>query len=365
MTRADEGLRTPDQQLWLQRVRVSLPDIRSALSWSLNGGAPEHGAMLTAVVAWFWTLEGLLDEAEGWVKLAATVPVADESVDAARLHAVGRIAAPRGHLEEAQRACAASASISRRLGDDRAAAKALVTLGLSQWASGDLLAAAASHDEAATRADRAGDTWHHTCALILRARTALDADEPGVAQRIKVALNSARLGKEAHLIGLALSQRARHALLTGDYETAFTAAGECLSRWEQVGYREGKINALNLQARASIGLDRPEAAAELARRATLMAATMGHRGGVCEGAECLASALHASGLDKDAFLLLCVAADERRRSSMPVPAAMAAEVAALTARVQEQLGPRSAVIAARADFMTVEDLVEELRTQAP
>lgn len=365
MTRADEGLRTPEQQLWLQRVRVSLPDIRSALSWSLNGGAPEHGAMLTAVAAWFWTLEGLLDEAEGWVKLAAMVPVADETVEAGRLHAVGRIAAPRGHLEEAQRACAASAAISRRLGDDRAAAKALVTLGLSQWAMGDLRGAAASHDEAATRAQSAGDTWHHTCALVLRARTALDAGEPDAAQRIKLALTSARSGKEAHLIGLALSQRARHALLTGDPETAFAAAGECLSRWEQVGYREGRINALNLQARASIGLNRPEAAAELARQATLMAAKMGHRGGVCEGAECLASALHASGLDKDAFMLLCVAADERRRSSIPVPAAMAAEVAALTSRVRERLGAESVAIAARADFMTIEDLVEQLRTQVP
>jgi hypothetical protein len=43
---------------------------------------------------------------------------------------------------------------------------------------------------------------------------------------------------------------------------------------------------------------------------------------------------------------------------------MAAEVTALESRVRERLGVHAAAIAARADFMTIEDLVEQLRAEA-
>jgi hypothetical protein len=111
--------------------------------------------------------------------------------------AVGPIAAPLGELTQARTACAASVEISRRTGDKRMLGAALVTLGITQWALGDLPAAAASHDEAVEHLTVVGDQWNRTVALVLRARTAVDAHDPRVDDRIETAVNSARQGGEA------------------------------------------------------------------------------------------------------------------------------------------------------------------------
>ncbi len=362
VTAADDGLRSAEQAGWLQRLAASLPDLRAALRWALDGGAPGRGARLAVAANWFWTLEGMLDEAEHWLERA--LPGADDDhVRAALLHAIGRIAAPRGDLPEAHDACLRSAELARRIGDDRLACGALATLGLVRWAMGDLSGAAAAQDEAVQRASACGDTWNRTAALVMRARTAVDADEDDADDRISGALAAARLGGESQQVGLALSQVARRALLTGDPRTTRTAARECLARWRSVGYREGEIHALTLLGRAATALGDAAEAEELAREALGVAAAIGHRGGLCDGAECLAGALHADGRDEQALTLLTAADAERRRAGMPVPAADARPLADLADRVRRRLAARAEQVVARARDRTVDDLVHELRVR--
>jgi predicted ATPase len=360
VTAADDGLRSAEQAGWLQRLSASLPDLRAALQWALDGGAPARGARLAVAANWFWTLEGMLDEAEHWLERA--LPAADDDpVRAALQHAIGRIAAPRGDLRKAHDACLRSAELSRRIGDDRLACAALATLGLVRWAMGDLAGAAAAQDEAVERAAASGETWQRTAALIMRARTAVDADEDDADTRIATALAAARLGGESQQIGLAVSQLARRALLTGDAPAAATAARECLSRWRSVGYREGEINALTLLGRAATALGDAAAAEVSAREALGVAAAIGHRGGLCDGVECLAGALHAAGRDEEALTLLTVVAAERRRAGIPVPAADARPLADLADRVRRRLGTQVDDVLAQAGDRTVDDLVRELR----
>ncbi len=358
MTRAHDGIRTEGQDEWLSQISDSLPDYRAALSWSLGGAAPARGALLAARLNWFWTLEGMLGEADRWLALAETVPVDDDSVRAELLLAIGRIAAPRGELTRALAACAESAELNRRLGNGQARADALVTLGLAQWALGDLVAAASSHDEAVRLAEAAGDTFVRDTALALRARTAVDAEEPDADVRIDEAIVRARRSREKHRIGLALSQKARYALLSGDGQTAYIAAQESLANWQHVGYREGEANALNLLARASTVLNRPDEAEGFARQALHVAGAIGHRGGLCQGLESLAGALHARGHDERAALMLAVAAAERRQSTIPAAVAEAAQLGALAAAVRDRAGPAAEHAERRAAYLSVDDLLE-------
>jgi hypothetical protein len=229
---------------------------------------------------------------------------------------------------------------------------------------GDLRGAAAAHDEAAERADACGETWHRTAALILRARTAVDADEDDVDDRIAAALAAARPGRDNQQVGLAVSQLARRALLTGEARTAAAAARESLTLWRSVGYREGEIHALTLLGRAATALGDAGEAEELAREALGVAAAIGHRGGLCDGVECLAGALHAVGEDEEALVLLTVAGVERRRAGMPVPAADAGPLGNLAERVRGRLGARADEVSARARDRTIDDVVRELRIRS-
>ncbi|HYP43584.1 MAG TPA: BTAD domain-containing putative transcriptional regulator, partial [Propionibacteriaceae bacterium] len=365
MTAADEGLRGKGQTLWLARIRETLPDLRAALAWSLGGGDPDLGVRLAAVSGWFWTLEGMLDEATGWVETAAAVATDDDVARAGILHAAGRIAAPRGDLTRARELCAQSVLISRRIGDDAALARSLVTLGLAQWGLGELEEAGASHEEAAQRAHLVGDAWHRTAALILRARTAIDQGDDDTGPRIEAAVSAARQGHDKHLVGLALSQRARLALLTGAPMTAYENAQESLACWRAVGYLEGQINALTLLSRSALAGGQLTKARQHAREAMVTAHTMGHRGGLLESLECFGAALYASGSAETAYRLLSAAASARRESAIPVPAAYAPQTERLLQEVGRQLGERAGSVSAAARYVSLGDLVDELDRTFP
>ena len=360
MTEADRQIRTQNQEDWLSRVRETLPDLRAALRWALGGADPRRGAALAAASAWYWTVEGMLLEARQWLDTAEAVRDLDDAVRAALRLGVGRIAAPLGDLTGARAACTESVEISRRTGDDGMMGAALVTLGIAHWGLGDLPAAAASHDEAIRRLAVVGDAWNRAAALALRARTAIDAGEDTADPLIDRAVASARQVGDNHLIGLAISQRARRSLLLGDPEAAYHAAEECLAVWRQMGYQEGEMGALNLLGRASTALHQLDQAEELLRESLRIAQTMRHHGGVCQGLECLAAVLHATGRDEQALQLLQVAERERSRSQMPTPAAEAGHLAELTRRVRENLGESAPSRRVPVTEPTVEEILEDL-----
>jgi hypothetical protein len=290
------------------------------LDWLLEGGDPQGGAQLAAASTWFWTREGMLDEAARWMQKARAVPIQDVTVRAAVLHGSGRIAAPLGDLSAAREACAASIELSRSLDDDAALGRALITLGLCEWALGDLSAAAGTHDEAAARAEASGDRWHRDVALVLRLRTAIDACEPDAEQRLDSVLSTLGSGGDPQVVGLALGQQARLGLMSGDADRASATAQASLKHWRSVGYREGELQAMNLTARASVLAGHLDQAAGAARSAVLLAVSMGHRGGLFEGLETLATIHHAAGRDDEAWELISVADRERERTAIPVPA---------------------------------------------
>jgi predicted ATPase len=359
---ADLQVRTQEQKSWLTLVHESLPDLRAALSWCLDGNAPEVGARLVGALAWFWTLEGLLAEARSWLDRAEQISLRDAHVRSRVLLGVGLVAAPLGHLQQARDACAAAAELSRSIGDERGTGDALITLGVALWALGDLDAAAEAHDEAIQRLSSPDDGWRRDVAVVLRARTAVDRGDNDATDRVNVGLRSARRGRDAHLLGLALTQQARDAFRNGRAQEAVAAAEAALEASRSIDYREGEAAALTLLARASLAVGTGEAhgvAASTARQALEAAAAISHRGALCEAVETVAAVHAAAGAEHRALVLLEVAAADRRARSLPAARIEGERTASLTRSLRSRLGTSLVAVEAEAAATTLDEIVAD------
>jgi tetratricopeptide (TPR) repeat protein len=240
-------------------------------------------------------------------------------------------------------------------------ADAMITLGVAQWALGDLTAAAATHDEARRLFRSVGDRWGATVSSILRARTARDADDPGAAASLlDDALDDARAIGDAHVLGLALDQMARLALDAGDHARAAFAARECLAANEAIGYAEGVASALHVLAQARAGAGDVEAARDLQLRALQVAQRIGHAGGICESFEMLAGLAAARRDDAWAARLLHHADRMRSRRNVPLVGRAVVAGEALQGQVRERLGPAWDELRARTPLESPDELIAQL-----
>jgi tetratricopeptide (TPR) repeat protein len=282
---------------------------------------------------------------------------------AALLRSLGLLANPMGRLQFATEVCAEAAKLSLDLGDHEGAAAALLTLGVSQWALGQLGEAADSLDRAGTLMKTRPETWHYVAARVLRARTALDAGEDDAAARLEDAVETAQLANESHMLGLALACQAKQHYSAHAYETAQLIATEALRVWQAIGYTEGEMMALNVLSRCCTALGDLALAHESARKALAIAHSTHHRGAICESVESLALAAATDGRREHAFLLLSVAERERVRLQAPVPAGDKADLEQVRVALGAALGGAVALVTARARMTRCEDLVDELLNQ--
>jgi tetratricopeptide (TPR) repeat protein len=169
--RGEGGLRGPQAADWLHILETEQDNFRAALQWSIDRGAAEEALTMAAALAPFWSTRGLIAEAVLWLDRALALEEARGSragvramVQAARFAgshstedrresevlAVQAVEAARAANDRAQE-CAAltvrarnhewlapgtarslgeeAVAIARELGDERALADALATLG--------------------------------------------------------------------------------------------------------------------------------------------------------------------------------------------------------------------------------------------
>ena len=237
---------------------------------------------------------------------------------------------------------------------------ALLTLGIAEWALGDLDAAAHAHDLALEKAAVTGEPWHRLSALTLRARTALDAGDPGVEELLESAVAAAQDADEQQLLSISLSLLGRHHLGTGRTPTAEVAAERALEAARSINYREGELSALNLLGRVRLSTGRLEDATDCLLRALSLAAETHHRGALCETVESLALAAAGSGRHEHACLLLQASARERARLGLHLPSFAASAVAETQVATADVLGAAAELVEARVKFLKFDDLVRDL-----
>ncbi len=336
---AEQQIVGPDQSAWLARLRADVPNLRAAVAWSFANGAQELAARLAGALGWFWTLEGMLDEAIEYLQRAAADTSVPRLVRSKALWGLALLAGSLGQLDRARAAGADSASLARESDDVSGLARGLNALAVAEWALGNLAAAAEAHDEAIARLKPTDDLWALGVCMALRARTALDAGDPEGEKMARAALPVARASGDRHVIGIALEQVAQLELAAGHLDAAIDAATECLRMHEAVGYTEGTIAAMHVLALSQAARGDTKAARSLHLQALSLATRIGHAAALCEALEALATLAAAEHDYCGSIRLLEIAQHERATRDLPLRAPDRARVHDLWFAAEQALGP--------------------------
>ena len=275
-------------QGWRGELRGVMPDLLRALEWCFSAGEDDLGSQLLASLWWLWPREGVFEPVSAWFEHARTVVPAGTVMQADLLASAGTYAVSRGDLVTAADDCARAAQLFDQHGNERGLARCLIPWGIALWGRGDHVGAADTHERAAALFERLGDDWGRALALVLRARTAFDAQEPDASARLKAAETAARGCGDRHVLAAALVQRARAEVGLGHYDEAAALAEESLRLNDLHGHREGAIGSLHALGLAWVGqglLDRAHGAFV---RALATATAIHHGGATAESLDGLA-----------------------------------------------------------------------------
>ncbi|MGY1653927.1 BTAD domain-containing putative transcriptional regulator [Geodermatophilus sp. SYSU D01119] len=364
---ADRCIRGADQAGWLAELRASRADLRAALTHCLRG--PGHradlGARMVCSLSWFWSHEGSFAEARAWITEARAAGPHGARVDAELHLAAGMHAESVGELSVTEDECTRAAAGFAATGDTRGEARALLHLGTARWALGRL-------DEAAAAQDRSVGLYrsvrHDSGAglgLVLRARTALDQDDPRLARELLLeARHVLRRAGDPHLGALCLDQLARTCLADGAVAEAEPLAREGLAVFEAVGYPEGVTASLQTLGQVRLALGDPAAATDLLRRAAGSALGLGQPAALAESLELLGEAV--GHVDPESAARLLGAADRlREEGPLPRTPSQRRRLAAWLPRLRRALGQRYEAAVAEGRPEAPADLLAALPAAGP
>jgi predicted ATPase/DNA-binding SARP family transcriptional activator len=315
--RAERAIQGHDQLTWLDRLRTDVPDHRAALEWLVSTGDGVLAARLAGALGWFWTLDGMLDEARRRLEQVLSFDDLPPAVRGKATWGLALLEASLGELELARDLALHAVELGRRSGDPVVTGCGLNALAVSQWALGELELSVGTRDAALAAFVEGNDEWGIALCRVLRARTAIDLDDPDAEQLAHEGLDAARETGDLHLVGMGLEQVTRLALRERRVTDAVSSADEAVSVQERIGYTEGVIAALHLLGRATLADGRADAAALHHRRALRLSLTIGHVAAMCEALEDLAHVVFTKGDSGRAGTLLGDA--ERHRSARSLP----------------------------------------------
>ena len=359
--RAFHQVRGPHQARWLRRLHDDRPNLRIALRWCFGpDGDDQVGARFAGDIAWVWTLQGNMLDSGTALDRALRVD-AGPLVRARLLLGIGLLAGPLGDQARVIEVCTESAELGRSVGDDETIAVAQLTLGVAQWATGDLELAAATHDEAIERFDETGDVWSRTVCRVLRARTARDAGDPELAQRLlEASIDDAKSTGDDHVVGIAFEQYARLWLELGELDRAARAAGISLRHNETLDYAEGVAAALAVSAEIELRRSEVDRARELAERAIGVAAGLGHVGAMCAGVEVMAAVEAATGDSSTAARYLLTSDRARGRHGLPLAPDARQRVGRELDRFRHELGDAWSGLVAEVPMTSLAELARSI-----
>ena len=163
---ADDGLHSPDQVFWLERLETEHDNLRAALDSSLDARDSETALRLGAALGWFWYVHGhALEGCRRLTELLARTQDAPEPLRARPMYALGVLREVRGDYEPAAELIERSLRIFRELGDTGRMAAALNSLGVIKRGLGDLVSARSLLEESTTLRRSLGDETRIASAL--------------------------------------------------------------------------------------------------------------------------------------------------------------------------------------------------------
>ena len=147
----NNGLRGPEQAMWVRRMETEFDNLRAALALALAGGVDVFIAVKIAVaMQGFWTLRGYLSEGRAAVRAALALPAVQASpmAQAHALYVGAALAASQSDYAEAEDMLQTCLALRRQLGNSADIAATLSTLALARFGRGDTAGALAGEQEA-------------------------------------------------------------------------------------------------------------------------------------------------------------------------------------------------------------------------
>jgi predicted ATPase len=163
---AETELKGPNQLEWRELLEAELDNMRTALSWALEGADAELGLRLAAALWRFWTDRSYFDEAHRWLEEAlAKNSEAPTAARAEVLNGLGFLAGFRGNLAREKALREEALALSRKIGDQEGAAYSLHQLGQVSYFQGNFEAAQQAFEESLALYRELEDAWGSALAL--------------------------------------------------------------------------------------------------------------------------------------------------------------------------------------------------------
>jgi len=359
---AEEGLKGPEQPLWLERLAADHDNLRVALGRILERDDGATALRLAPRLCRFWRLRGYPGEARSWLeRTLAAAGATDLTGRAAAEYGLGHVSLELADIAAAERHFAVSRDLSEQIADQGAIAAALGGLALvavNRYAydesrelsaralrlfqeSGDLYGAAVSHYYLGMVAREQGDLApareHYAESLALWR----ERGEPG--------------WTAATLQALGITLR-----MAGDDREAAALLEESQVLDEQLGDHYGLAVTAIERGHLARQANEPALAAERYVTALRHFMDVGASLGEVESLEWLAATAADLGEAQGALRLFGAAAAARRALSLPPPAASDADVLeAKLAHAVRTAGPAAPEITAAGGALSLEAAAAE------
>lgn len=247
--RGAEGLQSPAQGVWLERLEAEHDNLRAALDWSRTDVRGAEAGLRLAGSLWrFWYSRGYLSEGYDWLDQFLALTTGDSGSRPARakaLHGAGTLAYVQGQHERGMALYEQALALRRELGDAEGIARSLSNLGMVAQYLGDYERAAASFEEALDWSRGLGDEWLIAISLNNLGTLARDrADYERASALIEEALSVFRKLGDTRTVADLLDNLGHLACLRGDHERSASLCRESLALFRELNDKPGTNEAL-------------------------------------------------------------------------------------------------------------------------
>ena len=321
---AEPGMAGPNRVRWLDRLEREHDNLRAALTTFLEGVDAELGLRLCGPLGQFWSVRGHWREGRAWLEQVLTTT--EEASPANRANALmwlAHLEIEQGEYERAGRSARQSLALFDGLGDKQGMSMALGHLGRHAAERGEVREAQELQEEALVLARQADATGLVASGLMNLGTSAQVLGDYGRAASLyeEGLVLLRELGRQGSLAYLLMNWGWMD-LLQGEYSEAARKLEEGLSIARANGQQTIITFTLNNLGVATLALGDRQRAGDLLREAMLLSSELEDRYGIADRLDAMAWLAAAEGQSQRAAQLLG-AADTMRESigahRSPVP----------------------------------------------
>ena len=154
-----DGMRTPEQKQWLERLDAEHPNLHAAAGYALAAGEPDLALRMCDGLWRFWVTRGHISVGRRLAEQAIAAGAAASTARVGALSAAGILAAEGGDQAASRRHMTGALELARELGDEVGILRVATNLGTSALYDGDPAEAGRRYAEALEWAIRVQDAW--------------------------------------------------------------------------------------------------------------------------------------------------------------------------------------------------------------